>query len=365
MSRKAQRGVSLRVGFLAATAGVLLALSIFAIVWSTSLFAPVREPARDSDLTLRIGRGESFRAVAADLVRLGWVSSALPIRWEARRRGWDRRVFPGYYRWRRGERVHELLARLARGEVEETKLTFPEGWGAKRILTLLADSTRVPLVDLVRTATDTTWLRAHEVPGPGIEGYLVPDTYRLPKGESADLLLARLVSPGVAFYRDSLEAQATLRGLTRRQLWTLASIVEAEAARAEERPLISAVFWNRLKLGMRLESDPTVLYALGRAPGRVTFADLAVDSPYNTYRNAGLPPGPICCPGRDALRAAARPNAGVDALFFVARGDGTHVFSRTFAQHGDAIRAVRATRKLAVARTSEPPRTSLGSRPGR
>ncbi|MFN8548888.1 MAG: endolytic transglycosylase MltG [Candidatus Eisenbacteria bacterium] len=147
----------------------------------------------------------------------------------------------------------------------------------------------------------------------------------------------------MAFYRDSLEAQATLRGLTRRQLWTLASIVEAEAARAEERPLISAVFWNRLKLGMRLESDPTVLYALGRAPGRVTFADLAVDSPYNTYRNAGLPPGPICCPGRDALRAAARPNAGVDALFFVARGDGTHVFSRTFAQHGDAIRAVRAT----------------------
>ncbi|MFN8548889.1 MAG: endolytic transglycosylase MltG [Candidatus Eisenbacteria bacterium] len=183
MSRKAQRGVSLRVGFLAATAGVLLALSIFAIVWSTSLFAPVREPARDSDLTLRIGRGESFRAVAADLVRLGWVSSALPIRWEARRRGWDRRVFPGYYRWRRGERVHELLARLARGEVEETKLTLPEGWGKAHPHAAGRLDPRA-LVDLVRTAADTTWLRAHEVPGPGIEGYLVPDTYRLPKGRA-------------------------------------------------------------------------------------------------------------------------------------------------------------------------------------
>lgn len=329
------------------------------------MLAKVREPARESNLTLHIGRGESFRAVATDLERLGWVRSGLPIRWEARRRGWDRRVFPGYYRWRRGERVHELLARLARGEVEETKVTFPEGWGAKRILTVLADSTRVPLVDLVRVATDTTWLRSQSVPGPGIEGYLVPDTYRLPKGESADLLLARLVSPGVEFFRDSLEAQAALRGLTRRQLWTLASVVEAEAARAEERPLIAAVFWNRLKLGMRLESDPTVLYALGRAPGRVTFADLSVDSPYNTYRNTGLPPGPICCPGRDALRAVVRPTPGADALFFVARGDGTHVFSRTFAQHGAAIRAVRATRKLAVARSAEPTGSSAGSRRGR
>ena len=344
---------SVRLALVLFGTGALLVLSVLA--WQRQcLGAWVREPSRDVDLYLRVAKGDSFKTIARRLVTLGWVGTDLPMRWEARRRGWDRRVYPGYYHWRRGERVQGLLERLARGEIEEAKVTFPEGWRAARILAVLADSANVPLRDLEQLAGDPAFLKSEGVPGPGIEGYLLPDTYRVPKGEDPRFLLHRLIAPAVGFYRDSLAVEASARGLDMRTLWTMASIIESEAARADERPRIASVYWNRLKLGMRLEADPTVLFALGRAPGRVTFADLAVESPYNTYRNTGLPPGPICCPGRAALRAAAHPVPEVDALFFVARGDGSHVFSRTFAQHSAAVRALRAARKPQTKRAEEP-----------
>lgn len=315
---------------------------------------PIPRLDEESGLFLRVPRGASFGAVLRKLQSLGWVERSWGMRMEARRRGLDRRLVPGWYRHRPGERVRDLLARLTSGEFERVWLTIPEGWRRARILSALADSAWTPVEALMEVTRDERWLAEHSVPGPGIEGYVFPDTYLLARGEDPRVLLAQLVQPGLAFWEDSLRAAAERLGLDRRATWTLASIVEAEAASATERRRIAAVFWNRLRRGMRLESDPTVLYAQGRPPGRVLYADLEVDSPYNTYRRTGLPPGPICSPGRASLRAAVDPEPGCAALFFVASGDGTHVFSRTLAEHDRARGVLRARHGNARPRRNDP-----------
>lgn len=304
-------------------------------------------------LLLHVAPGESFTRIAARLVSQGSVRSAWPLRWAARRHGWDRTIVPGWYRFRAQETEWALLERMGRGGIEEVRLTFPEGWRLERILSLLADSTWVPFDSLVCAAQDASWLERMEVPGPDLEGYIFPETYNLPRAESPRAELAALLRPGNAFWRDSLAAPAAALGLNRRQLWTLASIIEAEAARSNERARISAVFWNRMRLGMRLESDPTVLFALGRPPGALLYSDVQVHSPYNTYLVPGLPPGPICSPGRASLRAALHPEPGCQDLFFVARGDGSHVFSRTLEEHERLRHAIKQDQAFAGKRSDQ------------
>lgn len=332
---------------LAALAGLALAGALGGWLWfRAQLDAVIPAPSASGagGEYLRVPRGAGFAAVAAELRRLGWIETTWPVRLEARRRGWDRRVIPGWYRWRREERVRELLSRLARGEIEEARLTIPEGWRMERILGAIADSAWVARDSLLALARDPGWLARHGLAEAGLEGFLFPETYRIPRGGGPADLLAQVLRPGEVYWSDSLAAEASRQGLSRREVWTLASIIEAEAGVAHERPLISAVFRNRLRRGMRLESDPTVLYAHGRPPGRVLYADLEIDSPYNTYRRAGLPPGPICSPGRASLRAALHPAERTDLLFFVARGDGSHVFSRTLAEHNHARRVLSRRR---------------------
>ncbi|MEZ4650537.1 MAG: endolytic transglycosylase MltG [Candidatus Eisenbacteria bacterium] len=301
-------------------------------------------PVRPGAELFEIRNGETFTSVARRLEEAGWTERSQLLRLEARLQGWDRRVFPGYYSFREGETTRQLMERLASGKIEDTLVTIPEGWRLANVLPLLANSTKAPLEEFERIAKDDGWLAEQGVPGPGLDGYFLPETYRIPLGQSPEQTLAQIVRPGTKLWEDSLRTPATELGLDRAKLWALASVIEAEAAVAEERTRISAVFWNRIRKGMKLESDPTVLFALGRPPGRVLYRDLEVDSPYNTYRYPGIPPGPICAPGRDALWAAVRPEPGVDDLFFVARGDGTHVFSKTLAAHNRARIEVRKNR---------------------
>jgi len=180
------------------------------------------------------------------------------------------------------------------------------------------------------------------VEAPTLEGYLFPDTYHVPFGAGAGDVVGQMLARFDDVFVDSLSARAAEIGMTPHQALTLASIIEAEARVPEERPTISAVYHNRLRKGMRLEADPTVAYAMGGFRGRLLYVHLETDSPYNTYKNKGLPPGPICSPGEAAIRAALYPRPGVGALYFVARGDGSHIFSMTLREHLSAIKQVRS-----------------------
>jgi UPF0755 protein len=168
-----------------------------------------------------------------------------------------------------------------------------------------------------------------------LEGYLFPDTYTLPRRTTAAQLVERMVSRFQKVLTSELRSRAAERGFTVRQVVTLASLVEKETAKAEERPVVAGVYANRLEMGMGLQCDPTVIYALmlaGRYDGNIRKGDLQIDSPYNTYRYAGLPPGPIAAPGEAALQAAVDP-ADVPYIYFVSRNDGSHVFSATLEEH--------------------------------
>ncbi|HYS70605.1 MAG TPA: endolytic transglycosylase MltG, partial [Gemmatimonadaceae bacterium] len=190
--------------------------------------------------------------------------------------------------------------------------------------------------------TDTALLARLDVPNKTLEGYLFPDTYAFPLGTTARQAVREMVYSFERRWRPEWDSSAVELKINRNDLVTMASIVEKEARVPEERPVIAAVYYNRLKRGMLLQADPTVQYALGHHVGRVLYKDLTIDSPYNTYVHKGLPPGPVASPGVASLAAAANP-ANVPYLYFVATRDGHHEFRMTLEQHTDAVREVRAT----------------------
>jgi UPF0755 protein len=235
-----------------------------------------------------------------------------------------------------------VIVEIASGRVETTRLTIPEGWREDRILDALADSLEIPNVGVREAAADSAWIRSLGIPRPALEGYLFPETYVLPKEYEPRAAIMKMVREADERFDSAMQARANRLGWRRDQVVTLASIVQAEAARTEEMPRIAAVFLNRLREGWKLEADPTVLYALGRTLGPVLYKDLDVDSPYNTYRRGGLPPGPIDNPGADALRAVLWPDSLRNEWYFVASGNGEHTFSRTLAEHDAKRRALHA-----------------------
>lgn len=363
MPKSAMKGLQI----LAATLLILAGSAVAAIlVYRAELAKKVtpsalpQSPLARQAAAFPVHPGQSVGEVADSLTRWGWIPSAWPFRLASRLEGWDRRLVPGWYAVRPGETVSGLLRRLRQGEIEEVQVTIPEGWRRERILAVLADSVWISLDSLRAAAVDSAFLASQEVPGPGLEGYLFPETYRIPRGQDPRRLLEQLLAPGRDLWRDTLQVVAESLGFDRNEVWTLASVVEAEAADSSERARISAVFWNRLRRGMRLESDPTVHYALQRPPGRLLYRDLEVDSPYNTYRYAGLPPGPIGSPGRASLWAALHPLPGCEDLYFVARGDGSHVFSRTLAEHNRAKARIRRQGSVSGGRSS---RSGAGTAP--
>jgi UPF0755 protein len=254
------------------------------------------------------------------------------------------RLQQGEYRVRPTQSTVDIVRMIARGESVQYRVTVPEGYTIAQIADLLAASGLVDRERFIalalrgRRALDRPTLAG--LPTESLEGYLFPETYQFTRGLGEAAVLARFLDEFDARVGPEIRAAAAARGLTLHQLLTVASMVEREAQVADERPVIAGVIYNRLARGMRLEIDATVLYALGRHKDVVTLRDLEVDSPYNTYRHAGLPPGPIANPGLAAIRAAASP-ADVPYLFYVLRPDGRHHFSRTLAEHLDAVRRYR------------------------
>ena len=244
----------------------------------------------------------------------------------------------------------EVVDALVSGRGLVRVVTVVEGWELRQIAPQLARSLGVPR-DSVDAAVRDTALRARlDVPTPTLEGYLFPATYTFPDGTTARDAVRQMVARFERAWRPEWDARLQALALRRHDALTLASIVEREAVRPEERPVIAAVYYNRLRKGMRLEADPTIQYALGRHTARVLYRDLDVDSPYNTYRRTGLPPGPIGAPGAPSIAAAVAP-ANVPYLYFVAMPDGHHEFRTTYAEHLVAVREARRALQAVAAST--------------
>lgn len=240
----------------------------------------------------------------------------------------------------------EVLDILIKGKVYLHSLTIPEGLTAREIAPLLTPLLADGLDAFLAAVREVEPVRPLDGEAESLEGYLFPETYSFAKGISSKEAVAAMVGQFRAVFSDAWKERAESLRLGVREVVILASLIEKETSFAEEMKLVSAVFHNRLRIGMKLDCDPTIIYALkekGLYNGNLTKNDMALDSPYNTYRYRGLPPGPICNPGRTALEAALFP-AEEPYLYFVSRNDGRHHFSRTFAEHQNAVRRFQLRR---------------------
>lgn len=321
---------------------VLLTAGALAIAGAFAVFGTLLRPvdAAAAPQVVLIPRGASVTAIGARLGATGLIRSPAAFTAAARLRGVSGRLQSGEYALSPAMSTLEILDRLARGQVLLHRLTIPEGYTTAQIARALAARTLADGAAFDRAARreggrfPQAWLGGRV----DLEGYLFPDTYLLPRGLAPGEIVARFL----ARFEERVAPGSLPQGapVTLHEAVIIASMIEREALLSAERPVIAGVIGNRLKKGWPLEIDATVLYALGRTSGSLTTADLQVDSPYNTYRRTGLPPGPICNPGLAAITAALRP-AQVPYLFYVLRPDGSHEFSRTFEEHQHAIRRYR------------------------
>jgi UPF0755 protein len=295
-------------------------------------------------LVVDIPAHEGLREIADRLSEAGVIRSRLAFVGLAAARGNVRRLKAGEYEVPRDASTLDVLSLLESGHVRQHLILHPEGATVSELARALEAERLARADEVTRAASDERLRHALGIAGPSVEGYLFPDTYQFVRGMSVDEMLTRMVQRMRGKLTPEILARAQARGLTPHQLLTLASIIEREAIEPEERRLISAVFWNRLRLDMPLQADPTVQYAVAKERRALTRADLATDTPYNTYLHRGLPPGPIASPGLAAIEAALDP-APVKYLYFVARDDRRHQFSTTAAEHNAAVARYRLSRR--------------------
>ncbi|ACF13289.1 aminodeoxychorismate lyase [Chloroherpeton thalassium ATCC 35110] len=286
----------------------------------------------DKPKRMIIRRGTPYVHIIQQLQEKGVIKEVLPMRLVGYLMPEKQNIKPGRYDIPSGLSSAELIDFLYRHEQDEVRLRVPEGSRGEMVAKIVSDSLEFAAQDFMTAFSDTTLLQSLQVHAPSFEGYLLPDTYNMPWEFTAEDVIRFLVGKLNKFYRGELSQLATQAGLSKHEVLTLASIVEAETPIVNERPVVASVYLNRLKRGMRLQADPTVQFALGGKPRRLLYRDLEVDSPYNTYLHAGLPPGPIGNPSRSAIEAVIKP-AKTNYLYFVATGNGGHNFSRTAAEH--------------------------------
>jgi UPF0755 protein len=308
------------------------------IVWDR-LHEPYKGFAGD-ELFVEIPPGASMAAIGRRLVGAGVVRDVFLFRAAVWQSGRAQQLKAGEYRFTAPVSAAGAVERLIRGDVYTRRMTFPEGLTIVEMAKLYEAKGYGRSTDFARAAREVSLVADLDPGAADLEGYLFPETYLLPRDAPAARLVSLMVARFRSVYTEYLRARAAEQRLTTRQVVTLASLVEKETGQDAERPTVAAVYRNRLRIGMPMQADPTVVYALqktGKYDGNIRKADLTMKSPYNTYTNRGLPPGPIASPGADALSAALAP-ADVPYLYFVSRNDGTHVFSATLAEHTRNVR---------------------------
>jgi UPF0755 protein len=299
---------------------------------------------RGAAVKVTIPPGASLRTAAESLHKAGLVASPRLFRYYAKATGDDHDIKAGTYSLRSNESWSQLITALRDGEGLERKLTIPEGWNLFAIVPALATTLGSPPESVSVAVRDTAILRELDIPTETLEGYLFPDTYIFAYGTSPRVAVREMVNRFKHVWEPAWDDRLQQLAMSRNDVMALASIIEREARLPEERPVISAVYHNRLRLQMPLQADPTIEYALGGHRDRIFYKDLEIESPYNTYRHAGLPPGPIASPGKASIEAALFP-AAVPYLYFVASPDGHHEFRTTFKAHSEAVQEARRERR--------------------
>ena len=288
-----------------------------------------------SEQFVEIPTGAGAAEIRKRLLDAGVVQDGLTLRLALRWTGASRDLKAGEYRFERAMTAVEVVQKLARGDVYGQRITFPEGLTIREMAMIYESRGLGHARDFIAASRNTALIKDLDPAAPDLEGYLFPETYTVGRTVVADELIGKMVAGFRAAFPTASPPPGTEPPLTTRQLVTLASLIEKETGKADERPIVSAVYRNRLRIGMGMQADPTVVYALkkaGKYDGNIRKEVLGVNSPYNTYKYPGLPPGPIASPGQASLAAALNP-ADAPFLYFVSKNDGSHVFATTLAEH--------------------------------
>ena len=313
---------------------VVVGVGVFAATMMWTRITELYKGYRSTEQMVEVPSGASAAEVRRRLVEAGVVRDDLTARAAIMWTGKAQQLKAGEYAFTRPMRAVDVIERIAKGEVYTRRLTFREGLTIADMAREYEAAGFGAAAEFERAASNGSLVHDIDPEASDLEGYLFPETYTLSRVTTADQLVNAMIQGFRTSVRD-LRERAKAQGFSARQIVTLASLVEKETGKAEERPIVAAVYRNRIRLRMGMQADPTVVYALqkaGRYDGNIRKADLAFDSPYNTYRYPGLPPGPIAAPGKASLEAALAP-ADVKYLYFVSRNDGSHVFAETLAQH--------------------------------
>ena len=307
------------------------------------LYQRTSEPFKGYDAAeqfVTIEPGSGTRTIGQRLIQAGVIRDEATFRAALWRSGRARALQAGEFRFDRPMTPAEVIDKIASGDVYNRRITFPEGLSIQEMARLYEQQGFGKAAAFVEAARDPDAIRSLDPAATDLEGYLFPETYSVPRDTTAAKLVGLMVGRFKQLFTAEMQQAAQALELTPREVVTLAALVEKETAQPSERPIVAAVYLNRLKIGMAMQADPTVIYALqraGRYNGNIRRDDLSFDSPYNTYRYPGLPPGPIASPGLASLQAAVSP-ANVDYLYFVSRNDGSHVFARTLVEHNENVR---------------------------
>jgi UPF0755 protein len=315
--------------------GILLLCLLYLAV---QFFIPL--PIGNKSLEIRIPKGSTFRQAADIFAEEKVLRNKTLFLVIGRLTGIDRKIRAGYYSLYGSMNLLDLLRVLRKGQIIEYEVTVVEGDSLREIAEKLSEKNIVSREDLLELSTDKDLLASFNINAPSFEGYLYPETYKIPKGMDPQEAVGMMINKMRDNYSDKLKARAEEIGRSENEILTLASIIEKEAVTDEERPLISAVYHNRLKIKMRLQADPTSIYGVKSSREKITFNDLQRKTPYNTYVIRGLPPGPIASPGIKSITAALYPEKA-PYIYFVSNNDGTHHFSVSAAEHLAAVKEYR------------------------
>jgi len=315
---------------------LICAVIVSAILLDLFLYADRPFHSDNTTKVIDVLHGNTFHDVLGKLCNAGIVDSPYRFKLVAIISGYDKKIKAGEYIFSSAMTPTEILTKMAKGKVRLRKLTIPEGYNIEQIAAAVFQAGTGDKNNFLQAAKNTSLAKQMKISGDTFEGYLFPDTYYFPKSTPPEIIISTMVKRFNSIFTDDLKKQAEKLGFSMHQIVTLASIIEKETGVAEERPIISSVFHNRLKKRMRLESDPTVIYGIEGFNGNITKKNLKTPSSYNTYLIRGLPPGPIANPGLKSLEAAIYP-AETNFLYFVSKKDKTHKFSRNIRDHNKAV----------------------------